>query len=315
FGLCLLVSILIFIFVDGNNTMLYRGGMLLITLLFVVMLVMTIYPSFGIGRILEWKPLKYIGTISYEIYLWQYPVLFICNYLHFDYPIVQVFIVFVLAIALHVLLNVKKKVVANGILAVSLCVGSFGLVQAKDKKEDIESLKQEMEENTKKMEQDNQDKVSTSNLVFVGDSILLGCYDEIKEMYPDCVIDAVVSRHMGEEKTALQTIEANGQLKDTVIVCMGTNGVIYDFLAEELMSYLGDRTVYWVNNYCPTLSWQDSNNAYLNELAQKYSNLKIIDWYTVASSHPEYLSSDGIHPNEEGSKAYASLIQKEIEGK
>ena len=199
------------------------------------------------------------------------------------------------------------------IYCVSFSISGYGLIQSKDKKEDIEELKTQMETNKEQMIKENK-SISSADIVMVGDSVLLGSYDEIKNVYPDSLIDAEVSRHMGQEKEALMQFETNGQLKDIVVIAMGTNGLIYDFLAIDVLDYLKDKQVYWINNYCPNLSWQDTNNAYLEELAKQYSNLHIIDWYTQASQHPEYLSSDGIHPNQQGAKVFAELIQQAIEG-
>jgi peptidoglycan/LPS O-acetylase OafA/YrhL len=31
------------------------------------------HPTFGVGRALAWRPLVYIGALSYSLYLWQQP--------------------------------------------------------------------------------------------------------------------------------------------------------------------------------------------------------------------------------------------------
>ncbi|MGM9948081.1 acyltransferase family protein [Floccifex sp.] len=306
--------VLFFIFVsltmDGESKWIYLGGMWIVSFLFTVFLYFLIQSP---CKWLETPVLKIIGKISYEIYLWQYPIIFLCQRLRFSYISIQLFILFVLSIFTYLFVRQKNKIQLLLVYSISFGISGYGLIQSKDKKEDIEELKTEMESNKEQMIED-QKNISSADIVMVGDSVLLGSYDEIKQVYPDCLIDAEVSRHMGQEKEALLQFEANGQLKDVVVIAMGTNGLIYDFLAVDVLDYLKDKDVYWVNNYCPTLSWQDTNNAYLLELEKQYSNLHIIDWYTQASNHPEYLSSDGIHPSVEGAKVYAELIQQAIEG-
>jgi peptidoglycan/LPS O-acetylase OafA/YrhL len=43
-----------------------------------LLLLSTVYhPRMFVGRILEWKPLRWIGRLSYSLYLWQ--MLFVCS--------------------------------------------------------------------------------------------------------------------------------------------------------------------------------------------------------------------------------------------
>ena len=59
----------------GQDLFLYEGGMQLLTLIFCVMLYIVINNS-QLGSHLEISVLKWIGGHSYEIFLWQYPVLY-----------------------------------------------------------------------------------------------------------------------------------------------------------------------------------------------------------------------------------------------
>lgn len=98
-----------------------------------------------------------------------------------------------------------------------------------------------------------------------------------------------------------------------VVAGLGTNGILYDFAVEELIALIGEeRSIFFINAYCPTLEWEQDNNAYLTTLVQKHANVTIIDWYSLASQHPEWFFSDSTHPNEEGSKAYAELIRSSL---
>ena len=37
-------------------------------------------------------------------------------------------------------------------------------------------------------------------------------------------------------------------------------------------------------------------------------NVTVIDWYGLVSKHPEWLSGDGVHPNDAGTEQYAKLV-------
>jgi peptidoglycan/LPS O-acetylase OafA/YrhL/lysophospholipase L1-like esterase len=54
---------------------LYQGGMVLLSLSTVAVLMAATHPASRIGPILGWRPLRWIGVISYGIYLWHYPVI------------------------------------------------------------------------------------------------------------------------------------------------------------------------------------------------------------------------------------------------
>jgi peptidoglycan/LPS O-acetylase OafA/YrhL len=71
----LVVIILSTVFVDEFQAFLYRGGMLLLDLNTVLLIICLSNPNCFTGRILSVKPLRWIGTRSFEIYLWHYPII------------------------------------------------------------------------------------------------------------------------------------------------------------------------------------------------------------------------------------------------
>ncbi len=99
-----------------------------------------------------------------------------------------------------------------------------------------------------------------------------------------------------------------------MVVSLGTNGPLYEQPVDDLLNALGsDREIFWVNVYGPYLEWQDDVNQTIDQLAKTHKNVHKVDWYSLIKEHPEWLISDGIHPEEEGQNAYAQLIRETIE--
>lgn len=327
--LLLVFTGILYFLLDGQNVILYRGGMFFITILFAILIMIVANPNFIIGKLFENPVYKWIGKHSFSIYLWQYPVIYIISTLKLaNIPyitVVEIILILILAVLLDTFLDRMNHIKDNKIMLIpTLCLaliiglGAYGVATStNEKQEGIEELQKQLEENAEKMQEQQPTEpeyVSLDHVVLIGDSVLLDAYDAVMEAIPECTIDAQVSRFCGEEFPILQSLYDQGILKDTVVIALGTNGNLYDYLVYQTLDWLGPNyNVFWVNCYCPYESWEATNNEFLRQIDAQYPNVHIIDWYSVAAAHPEYLSVDGVHPDYEGNIAYANLIKEAIE--
>ncbi|MCF7619695.1 acetyltransferase [Bacillus sonorensis] len=77
-----MIIILCIYLVDEYAPFLYHGGMLLISIIAAILIACVSHPSSFLGHLLSWKPLRWIGTRSYGIYLWHYPVIVLSTPVH-----------------------------------------------------------------------------------------------------------------------------------------------------------------------------------------------------------------------------------------
>ena len=173
-----------------------------------------------------------------------------------------------------------------------------------------EGENRELEEH---VDESEKQKATLDSITAVGDSIMLGASPAIKNILPQCIIDAKESRQVTSAKEIIENLDNQGNLGKIIIIALGTNGPFDEATGQDLIDYLGkDRTIYWVTVYGQHLQWQNDSNFIIHTLAEKNDNVHIIDWENTAPSHPEWFYDDGIHLNADGQVAYADLLFRSI---
>ena len=143
----------------------------------------------------------------------------------------------------------------------------------------------------------------------LGDSVMLGARNTLKEVIPGTKVDAAVSRFPGAFVGKLKRYVARDKLADAVVIHAGTNGVMPEDMLREMLDTVADiPTVVLVNTSMPR-SWRAPNNKVIAKVAPDYPNVVLADWYGASKDHPEYFVSDGIHLTPKGARAYAKLIK------
>lgn len=342
FYVYLSILLILFIFIDYNSKYVYLSIIL-------TTLISTRTICYAISINSNWANkinniIKYISSISYEIYLIQYIVIYLFWYTTFNHYLklfLIILITIILSIILHFITSYKEKKLKNlkyivfFIISGLLVYGIYEYIIAKDYTSDINALKKQLSQNETliednknnyalklKEEEDNfnkalqdieNDESNLDNLVTnlpvvgIGDSVLLGAVDNLYNRFPNGYFDGKVSRTAWGVNSILLELKNNNILGNPIIFNLGTNGDCSLECKKELLSICEDRDVFWIN----TVNYTDVNER-LNKLASSYSNLHIIDWYSISKDHSEYFAYDGIHLTNIGKKIYTDSIYTAI---
>lgn len=335
FYIYLSIMICFFILVDAKSSY-YAYSMILVTILTCRLIDYGTLQSKKIS-IVD-KVIKLLASISYEIYLFQYPIIFIFQYINvnniFYLPLV-ILVIIILSYLLHFAINNKKlkflKLIVMIIFIIIALHGCYKYIISEDHSKEMNELKEQLEQNEKLIEQnkekyasqlqkENDEWIKTlesldnnqnnlkeivSNLPItgIGDSVMLGAIQNLNTQFPNGYIDAKVSRTAWKAGTILNELNEKNMLGNPIIINLGANGDCSTACKQEIMKNCGNRKVYWLN----TTNNQDTNIR-LKNFASSYANLHIIDWYTISLGHSEYFYADGIHLTGIGRKVYTEVI-------
>lgn len=288
-----------------------------------------------------------LSGYSYEIYLLQYPLIFLWKNTGLP-SFVTVPLIVVMTLLLSIVMKnaldlekIAKKRPVNIVLCIltlvlSLCGCGF-YWKTQDHTEEMKELEERLNENEKLIEEKNQEYMSSLDrdkkewaklyedsenreeavreilkqmpVVGIGDSILLDAVPDLYELFPNGYFDAKISRNLYVGEQILEELIEEGKLGDTVILCLATNGDYTQKRNERLMEILGDRDVFWID----AVGADDpSFNGRFAQFAENYDNLHIVPWEAYSKGHPEWFYVDGIHVVGRGVREFAELIYRTV---
>ncbi len=174
FIMLIVITFFSFVFLEGQGAITYRGGMFAISIVFCFIIGLTVHPQLHTGKWLDAPPLLWIGKRSYEIYLWQYPVIFLFNYFNWSdipfSPLIQLIIILIISSWLHYILSFKKFIIGGKnmkqikklsimvITMVSLftfCLGGCSIIIPQDSNYGSQNnLQKELERNSEELDKE-----------------------------------------------------------------------------------------------------------------------------------------------------------------
>lgn len=184
-------------------------------------------------------------------------------------------------------------------------------IDNKPSKTNVNVKTEEIKSQETKIVAKNTDTIEAKDYTFIGDSVMKMGEPYIKEIFKNANVDAKVSRQFTDLPKILEELKGSKKLKNTVVIHLGTNGVINKEAFESSMKLLKGKKVYIMNTVVPK-PWEKSVNKSLSEWSQEYDNITMIDWYKYAKGEKQLFYKDATHPKPEGAKKYAEFIFKNI---
>lgn len=341
FYLYLIILIFMFIYID-NSSKYFTLSMLLSSLITWRIIKFSLLDTSSLNKCD--KVIKSASSLSYFIYLVQYPVIFLFQYVVLDKSL-KLVLIFLLTIFISIIINFcinnknrKLRVLKYLLSILILGVSIYGFIiyyTTKDHTEEMTKLKEQLVENQKTVS-DNQDKykekmikenedwnsklqelndeknnlgdvIKSLNVVGIGDSVMLGAVDNLYGMFPNGYFDAKISRTAWEVSGILGDLVSKNMVNGPIIINLGSNGDCSKACKDNIVKMSGDKDIFWINTTnLPTV------NDSLLLLSKEYSNVHLIDWYTLSRGHEEYFYSDGIHLTGVGRRVYTKVIYDSI---
>ena len=357
--------ITVMIYTSEYNTWLYRGGFLLVAIIGLIVIISSGKQHTLMSRLLSFKPVVFIGKISYSLYLWHFPILVLTTPVseignpNIIFVILRIILTFALATASYVFvetpirklgfknyINVifkklkkrprkSRKLYAGivGLVSVLFLMGIFGksvpFISTAFVKE-METNKETQFVNNGNNKDNNQEKSSDSNkdkkdnkedknnsdkkyssVLVMGDSLTVDIGEKFQELYPGAVIDGKIGRQLYVAVEEAKSYSKYNNENSAIIFQLGTNGPFTESQIEELVKEFDKADIYFVNIKVPR-AWEKTVNAALKETQEKHSNVKIIDWYSVANSSKDLFEPDRVHLNQTGIAEMVTLIEKNL---
>ena len=148
------------------------------------------------------------------------------------------------------------------------------------------------------------------DVMFIGDVVALDAIDELAKLFPNGALDCSDARNLNAVRNTFDSYSEKGVIGDTVVLCLGNEGVLEQNDVEALIADAGgERTIWIVNARCPNY-WCQQNNSLLAEVANAHENVHVIDWFAATQGHDEYLAENGMNLTEDGIAAYTQTMKE-----
>lgn len=147
----------------------------------------------------------------------------------------------------------------------------------------------------------------------IGDSVMVDVSRDIRQVIPNTYVSAGVGRQIWQAPKEIESLKSQGALANTVVINLGTNSPMTDDQIDRAIHMIGPkRHIYWVNTHVPTRNWETSVNKTIAKAAQRYPNVKVVDWHGLSKDQKSWFYGDNVHPNPTGNRNFTRLLVQRL---
>lgn len=156
--------------------------------------------------------------------------------------------------------------------------------------------------------------------VLIGDSVPGDAGNEFvpngggwQRRLPNSLIDTFIGRNPYQALEVLRGYIDQKVVGHVVVMACFSNSTPYPETLDAMVEAVGpERSIYLVGTVNPD-GFQDAANANLQDAANRYKNVRYVDWPSVLDGHLEqYLWADATHLRPEGAKVYVDMIVRAV---
>lgn len=335
-GGSLALGLLVFLLWSWNDAkaLLYQGGFFLAACLSVLVLVAAarLVPP-GVGQKRGWSIVRWLGSRSYSMYLWHWPVFV---YFKGEEPPTGAWAI-ILCLAWTFLAAeisyrwVEKPINAwhiaglpRVILAWAVITAAFTAVVSthsiapQNTQVDVPRLPvlpavtptehATLAKPDAPTSEPPPAPLHNARILAIGDSVMLGARNRLLRSLPGVNVDAEVGRQASHSVGLVQRYLEESNQVDRAVIHLGTNGYIQESDLRRLLKQLREIDRVVLINVSANRRWTEANNTIIARVAPEYENVRVVDWNDAGAHNPQYFVRDGIHLTDDGITAFVREI-------